>query len=136
MIDDPSDWREYAHLTVEHWPEAIPVMGPKRQYGPHPWGTPTHEDEYGLDTYPNAHPDAASIGHQYLGDVCPYCGVPLRFTETVVLLTGERGEFHEIDDVADPTPAYHPDCWTEREAERHRQENKTLTQYVTGDDEA
>lgn len=114
---DDRDWREWAYLTAENWPEAIPNSGPHREYGPWPWSSPTHDDPHGVDRWPASHPDAASVGHSYMGDVCPYCGVPLNRRETVVLIDGMEGQFAEINPVAEPEPAYHPECWSERQHE-------------------
>lgn len=124
-----SDWRKWAYTQASNWPEAVPWMGPKRRYGPYPWGRPTHDDE-GLDDYPHRHIDANSCGDGFLGDVCPYCGVPLRWTEEVYLIDGTFGIFGAVDETDDPTPAYHPDCWRERQAEKHGNENTTRTEYA------
>lgn len=132
MASDERDWRRSAYLTRDNWPEAIPWTGPKRRSGPYPWGRPRHDDPYDLDDYPDLHPDAASVGGSYMGDVCPYCGVPLPNNQDVVLITGERGELCDVDDLHDPTPAYHPDCWRERQAEMHGLENTTLDDYADG----
>lgn len=118
--DDPRDWREWAYVRAENWPEAIPWTGPKREYGPYPWGRPDHDDPHGLDTYPHTHPDAASVGENYLGDVCPYCGTPLRWDEVVVQREDGRGRLCDLDDPSDPTPSYHPQCAAERRQELHR----------------
>lgn len=126
MTDDDRDWRKWAYRRAENWPEAIPWTGPKREFGPYPWGRPSHHNPGDVDRYPSSHPDASSCGEAYIGDVCPFCGVPLRWNETVVLITGEQGAFHEVDQVDDPTPAYHPGCWRDREAEFHGLENTTL----------
>lgn len=121
---DDRDWRSWAYLDADNWPEAIPAMGPKREYGPWPWPEPTHDPE-GLDPYPDSHPNAASIGDLYLGDVCPWCGVPLRWDQTVVLIDKTRGVFHEISAIDDPAVAYHPGC----HAERRGKLNRSLTDY-------
>lgn len=118
------------YLRVENWPECIPPTEPTEEYAPQAWWQPTHDDPHGVDDYQHTHPDAASIGDDYMGDVCPYCGVPLRWTESVVLITGDRGTFHEVDDVDSPTPAYHPDCWRDRQAEIHGHENATLDAFA------
>lgn len=132
MTDDTErDWRESAYLSKENWPEAIPNDGPKREYGPYTWGRISHEDPNALDDYPASHPDAASVGDVYLGDVCPYCGVPLAWTEQVVLLTGESGIFGDVDDLQEPTPAYHTDCWEQRREEGGNVKGtKTLEEYA------
>lgn len=112
------DWREWAHLKKENWPEAIPEMGPKREHGPYPWREKTHDDPNDLDSYPNYHPDAASIGDVYMGDVCPYCGVPLNFyRDEVVTIEGDGGVFRELNVISEPIAAYHPECWNERRGE-------------------
>jgi len=117
------DWRESAYLRKENWPEAIPWTGPKREYGPYPWSPPDDP----TDNYPHTHPDAGSVGDTFLGDVCPWCGVPLRWDETVVLKeSGEKDVFHELNDLDSPKPAYHPDCWHERRAEL----NVGLSEYT------
>lgn len=126
------DWRESAYLRKENWPEAIPEMGPKREYGPYPWGRKTHDDPHDVDDYPNSHVDAASVGHYYMGDVCPYCGVPLSWAEKVVTIEGDCGEFSDVDDHDDPTPAYHPECWKERQAEIHGEENQNFGEFSGG----
>lgn len=125
------DWREYAYLRKENWPDAIPPTGPKRRYGPYPFARPDHDDPHDLDTYPNSHPDAASVGESHLGDVCPYCGVPLDWlADTVVTIDGERGVFADVNAANDPVPAYHPACWTERQATAARQEYRTLDTFA------
>jgi hypothetical protein len=113
MTDD-RDWREWAHLHTEHWPEAIPWTGPRREYGVYPWCEPTH-DQYGVDDYPQCHPDAASIGYDYRGDVCPMCGVPLPMTEDVVTKVGNRGKLADVSPDGHPVPSYHPACYEERQ---------------------
>lgn len=123
------DWRSYAYLQKDRWPEAIPWMGPKREYGPTPWSEIHHENPFGIDTYPHYHPYASAVGDPYLGDVCPYCGQPLSWTEKVTLISGETGQFHEIDQVDDPTPAYHVGCWKARQAEIHERENEQLDKW-------
>lgn len=111
------DWRETAYLTRSNWPEAIPNSGPKREYGPYPW---SRVDKFDClderDNYPHTHPDAASIGAKFMGDVCPRCGVPLRSDETVIDQQGERGDLAEITDARDPDPVYHVNCWKRRRA--------------------
>jgi hypothetical protein len=114
------DWREYAHLKAENWPEAIPNSGPRREYGVYPWTAPTH-DQYGIDDYPYIHPDAASISHYHMGDVCPMCGVPLNGQETVVTKTGKKGELLDVSPSAKPEPSYHPSCYDERTQELRQQ---------------
>jgi hypothetical protein len=128
---DDRDWREWAYLSKSRWPEAIPNCGPAREYGPKPWGRKTHYDPEGLDKYPASHPGAASVGDAYMGDVCPYCGVPLAWTERVVLITGTRGIYGSVDAVDEPTPAYHPECWDERVAEGATPKGiKSLTEFT------
>lgn len=126
------DWREWAYLDASRWPEAIPEMGPKREYGPYPWGQKTHHDPHDVDDYPNSHPDAASCGDTYLGDVCPRCGVPLRWDEEVYTIGGTRGVFHEVDELDSPTPAYHIECYRDRQAEIHGLENTSLEDFCDG----
>lgn len=92
-----------------------------------------HYDPHDLDDYPHSHPDAASVGDEHMGDTCPRCGVPLSMLETVVLITGEKGTFADVDDMNDPTPAFHPPCWEERTAEVNRIENETLADYATNE---
>ena len=108
------DWRESAYLDADNWPEAIPAMGPAREYGPHPWGEPTHDHLLPTDTYPYTHPAAASCGGTYAGHVCPYCGVPLRLSERVVTNDRTRGLLADVTDERDPGPAWHPECFRER----------------------
>lgn len=128
---DGEDWRYAAHLRKQNWPDAIPPMGPKREYGPYPWSPKAHHDPHDLDDYPHSHPDAASVGETYMGDVCPYCGVPLDWVnDEVVMFDGRRGQFCEVNDVDTPKPAYHPDCWRDRQAEKHGLENTTLGEYA------
>lgn len=128
--EDPRDWREWAHLRKDNWPEAIPPMGPKREHGPYPWGEPGHDDPDGLDDYPASHPDASSIGESYIGDVCPYCGVPLRWDETVVLAdSGDYGVFRDISDLRSPEVAYHSEC----HAERRAAVNHSLGEFARGE---
>lgn len=120
MTNDGRDWREWAYLRVDNWPECITWTGPKREYGPYPWGRPSHDGLDDCDKYPHMHPAAGSIGYAYLGDVCPYCGVPLRRDEEVVMWDGTSGEFHEVNPVDDPEPAFHPECMAERRGYRNR----------------
>lgn len=127
--DSDRDWREWAYLDAENWPDAIPWTGPKRRYGPYPWSRPDH-DSFGVDEYPHFHVDAASVGDTYLGDVCPWCGVPVRRDEEVVVKSGDRGTFWDINELDNPVPAYHPVCWGEREALIHGTENTQLTDYA------
>lgn len=124
------DWREWAYLRKENWPEAIPWCGPKREYGPYPWHEPNHHDPHGLDDYPFSHPDAASCGDTYMGDVCPRCGVPLRGDETVVNHRGTEGMLWDVSPDENPVPCYHPECWRERQAEKHKQHNASLEDFV------
>jgi len=107
-------WREDAYLTAENWPEAIPYIGPRTEYGVYPWGKVRH-DQYGIDNYSWSHPDAASIGYEYLGDVCPMCGIPLKSSEYVITKWGDRGELLEVSPSSDPVPSYHPHCYDERQ---------------------
>jgi len=123
------DWRDYAYLTKSNWPEAIPWMGPKREYGPYPWSGPVHDDPHNVDTYIHTHPDAASCGPYCMGDVCPYCGVPLSGKEGVYKITGESGRLDEITENRNPKPCYHPECWDKRQAEIHGQEHTTLGEW-------
>ena len=120
------DWREYAHLNAEDWPEAVPNSGPRREYGVYPWTEADH-DQYGIDEYPYSHPDAASIGHYYVGDVCPMCGVPLDGREPVITKTGEKGELLDVSHSTKPEPAYHPSCYDERR-ERLQQRQTELVE--------
>lgn len=120
-----------SYLDKSAWPECIPWMEPTREYAPAAWGEPTH-DHAGVDDYPHMHPAAASLGDAYLGDVCPYCGVPVAFTDRVVLATGGRGVLGELVAVDEVVPAYHPDCWRERQAEIHGHENARLDAFAGG----
>lgn len=126
---DDRDWRKSAYLRKDNWPDAIPNSYPKREYGPYPWTETSHDDPHDLDPFNYSHPDAASIGHKYVGDVCPYCGVPLQYEGTVINHNGERGELFEISPDENPVPCYHIDCWQERQAQVHKIENKTLGDY-------
>jgi len=128
VVNSSFDWRYAAYLNRVNWPECIPWTGPKREYGPYPWSRPDHDDPHDLDEYPHMHPDAGSIGEMYMGDVCPYCGVPVKWDAEVVLITGAKGTLHEVDTMADPTPAYHSDCWHEREQEK-QEHVPTLNHY-------
>ena len=121
-------WREDAYLTKSKWPEAIPHCGPKTEYGVYPWGNPTH-DQYGIDDYPFSHPDAASLGDLYLGDVCPMCGVPLKGDEKVITKTGKRGELLDVSPCEKPEPAYHPDCYSKRDEILQRRKNAALSDF-------
>lgn len=123
------DWREAAYLRKENWPEAIPWTGPKREYGPYPWSQTNHHDPHDLDDYNWTHPAAASIGDLYMGDVCPYCGVPLQYDESVVNIHGEDGELWDVSPDESPNPCYHADCWTERKATINQKENQQLGDF-------
>jgi hypothetical protein len=116
-VNSNKDWRASAYLKRENWPDAIPWTGPKREYGPYPWRRPDHEDLDERDTYPHMHPDSASVGYTYAGDVCPYCGVPIARDEEVMLADGTEGTFWDINETGNPVPAWHPDCWAERRGE-------------------
>lgn len=129
-MSDERDWREYAHLNAENWPEAVPNSGPRREYGVYPWGDPDH-DQYGIDDYPFSHPDAASIGHYYMGDVCPMCGVPLEGREPVITKTGKRGELLEVSHNDKPEPSYHPSCYDERQEELQRRQGQVILSEVS-----
>jgi len=129
MTETQQDWRETAYLTRSKWPDAIPPMGPKREYGPYPWGDIRHENKFGIDNYPHSHPNAASVGEIYMGDVCPVCGTPLRYDEDVVNIRGNSGELHAVSPDQNPIPCYHPDCWENRQSEIAEQENRTLTEF-------
>lgn len=120
------DWRESAYLRVEDWPEAIPGMGPRREYGPYPWGE--SYDEY--SEYPSSHPDAASVGGRFMGDVCPECGVPLAFDETVLNEHGTKGDLASVSPNENPVACWHPECWRDRESRKARAENRTLAGYA------
>lgn len=120
------DWRDSAYLTKSNWPEAIPPMGPKREYGPYPWGEPYDEHS----NYPFSHPNAGSVGSMYFGDVCPQCGVPLRGDETVVNKHQTRGELMEVSPSDSPVACWHPECWRDYQARKGRAENKTLAGYI------
>lgn len=122
--------RRAKYLQKENWPECIPWTYPKREYGPYPWEIPSHDTE-GVDKYMSYHVDAASLGDYYLGDVCPYCGVPIASTETVVKEDGTRGVLHEMDVIHTVgTPVYHPECWKERRAELNKRTNSALDEYL------
>jgi hypothetical protein len=115
------DWREWAYLQQSNWPEAIPNCGPKREYGPCPWGDPPTE----IDTYAPSHPDACSIGDSYTGHTCPWCGVPIDArNDEVRTADGEIGTVWDIEARRDDfvMTAYHKTCWYKR---AHRQ-NSTL----------
>jgi hypothetical protein len=123
MTETDRDWRKSAYLRKENWPEAIPWTGPRRAYGPYSWGK---ADIDGCK-YPSNHPDAASIGHNYIGDVCPWCGVPLHGTdEEVVLHNGSEGTLIELTELGDPEPAFHPGCYTKWRG----RDNAQLTEWL------
>lgn len=105
------------YLQKSNWPDCIPPTEPTQEYAPQAWWQPTHHDPHDVDAYQHTHPAAASIGYEYLGDVCPYCGVPLSWEEHVVLLDGRRGVLGELCEVDEVVPAYHPDCWRYRQAD-------------------
>lgn len=122
-------WRKNAYLKKDNWPEAIPPMAPRREYGPYPWGQKHHHDPHDVDDYPSSHPDAGSIGHEYLGDVCPQCGVPLSWEEEVVTIQGNQGYFYDVNDLDSPTPAFHPECWKTRKAKINSIENYSIDDF-------
>lgn len=128
--EEPRKWLEYAYLNKENWPEAIPPMGPKREYGPQPWWKPSHDELDEADNYQYTHPAAASIGDLYMGDVCPWCGVPLRYDETVTNVHGTRGELYEVSPDEEPVPCFHVDCWEERMAEIGQRDHQTLEDFT------
>lgn len=126
-------WRVAAYLSVERWPEAIPFDGPKHPDCPEPFAYYRADDDRldpDLDPYPASHPAAASVGDTHLGDVCPRCGVPLDWLEEVVTIDGEAGVYSDVDETGDPTPAYHPDCWRERQAEASAAVNASLGDFA------
>lgn len=124
------DWRYSAYLSKENWPEAIPWTGPKREYGPYPWGEISHHNPHDVDTYNWSHPDAASVGGPYMGDVCPMCGVPVPCDEEVVNIRGSDGKLFEVSPNENPVPVYHPECWKDRQATIHGRENATLGDFA------
>ena len=129
-MNDDRDWRESAYLRKENWPEAVPNCGPSREYGPSAWAKKSHYDPEDIDDYAASHPAAASVGDVYMGDVCPYCGVPLAWTEKVVLITGTSGIYGTVDTVEAATPAYHPECWDRRVEQGATPKGiKTLTEF-------
>jgi len=125
-----SDWRESAYLQAENWPECIPGKYPKREYGPYAWPKKTHSDPYGLDDYPASHTDAMSIGGNYPGDVCPYCGVPLKNDVEYRSQDGEKGTVWDLARDDSTVPVYHKDCYRDREAEIHGHENASLGEFA------
>lgn len=102
-----------AYLRLENWPDCIPATEPTREFAPAAWRPPDHDPE-GVDDYPWSHPSAASVGDSYMGDVCPYCGVPLSIYEIVTTLDNETGRLHAVSPDDTPKPCYHRACWLER----------------------
>jgi hypothetical protein len=104
-------------------------MGPKREYGVEPWPPKSHDDPQNVDDYPTHHIDAASVGHNYGGDICPYCGVPLPNDEQARAADGEKGTIWDLarDDVT--VPVYHEQCYQDRTAEKAQLENTTLGEW-------
>jgi hypothetical protein len=128
------DDRSSAYLRQEHWPDCIPWTYPKREYGPTPWSAPAHDDS-DRDDYPPYHSDAASIA-RCMGDVCPYCGVPMTYDEDCITIDGETGVVADSwpdefggGELADPT--YHPDCYRERRGDGSQE----ITVFVGGGEE-
>jgi hypothetical protein len=127
VVNSSHDWRYSAYLKRVNWPECIPEMGPKREHGPFPWADPSHDKiNDKVDSYSMGHPAAGSVGYQYLGDVCPYCGVPIHMEEEVYRHDGEHGELGEITELDTPVPCYHVDCWHDRRDEL----NQNLTEWT------
>lgn len=128
MTDDTRDWRSWAYLQRSNWPECIPDQGPKRKHGPYPWNRGYSDATVDGEPYPWSHPDAGSIGHEYLGEVCPRCGVPIHAErETVVTTGGERGTVLELTDMDDPEPVFHTECYAVRKGEGSR----SLSEWVS-----
>ena len=113
----------------QDWPECIPWTEPTEEYAPGAWRSPTHDNPTGVDDYPASHVAAGSVGDSYLGDVCPYCGVPLSWDEDVVTIDGDSGPFYTVNELRKPVAAYHPGCWRDRQAEVHGQRNALLTEF-------
>lgn len=118
-----------AYLSEQNWPECVPWMGPVRKGGPKPWARPIHDDT-GLDTYPPHHIAAASISYEHSGDVCPWCGVPLRDNQTVRTADGDSGTIWELahDDIS--VPLYHEPCYQLRQAKIHSQRHTSLGEFI------
>jgi len=124
------DWRETAYLTKSNWPEAIPPMEPKREWGPYSWSEPKHDNPHSVDDYHYTHPTAASVGELYMGDVCPYCGVPLKCDESVVNINGQTGQLIDVSPNEKPVPCYHRECWINRHKDIQEIENQTLGEWT------
>ena len=122
VTDSDNRWRETAHLREKNWPEAIHAIGPKTKHGVSEWGKPHTEH----DNYPRSHPAAASVGGSYMGDVCPECGVPLRFDETVVNANQVRGNLLDVSPNENQVACWHPECWRERHKRVAQENNHTL----------
>lgn len=122
--------RATAYLSVEHWPDAIPAMGPKRESGPYPWPEKQHADPHDVDQYPAHHVDAMSVGGPYGGDVCPYCGVPMAYGDDAIDADGRTGTVGELDGGDVSKAFWHTECWSERTAEIAGLENTTLDAYA------
>lgn len=103
-----------AYLRKANWPECIPWTEPTREYWPQAWWGPTLPGDDSPDTYNSSHPAAGSLGDLYFGDVCPYCGVPVRMDEEVIGEDGTRGEVWDVSPDEDQQPVYHRECYMER----------------------
>ena len=117
-----------SYLEKENWPECIPDEG-DHVHPPEPWREITHEDQ-GVDSYPHMHLDACSLGGEYAGDICPYCGVPLSYREKVYTVDGELGELCDVSSEDDIKPCYHKKCYSERKAQITYED---VTQKALGD---
>lgn len=117
------------YVSKDAWPECIPTAPATDGGVPSPWPEKSHSDPHGVDSFPHSHPAADAVGEDYLGSVCPYCGVPLKWDEEVVTPDGDRGVFYQVDDDSGPTVGYHPPCWTERRAEVTRLTHTPLSEF-------
>jgi hypothetical protein len=76
--------------------------------------------------------DVMSYGPQYGGDVCPACGKPLEYDETVVRSDGDRGTVYGLADDDVTVPLFCPGCWDEVEATINGATHRTLDSFAEG----
>jgi len=118
-----------SYLTASDWPEAIEQADTDTDTAPEPFAEKSHDDPFDVDRYPASHPDAASVGDVYLGDVCPWCGTPIRCDMTVVNSEGETGHMMDVSPNDDPIPCYHPLCWWRRKKKLRPIAHRTLDEF-------
>lgn len=74
-------------------------------------------------------PEVMHGGKAQTGDVCPWCGDPIKATQD---LSGPRG--NDPGDISDWGPRiFHADCYPEALAAKRRDENQSLGDFAGGE---